>query len=127
MSLKAYVAGRLKDNDQTILDDLNVTIEQVKVAPAATEELIKELDSAGALSKDAIARLTEYTAEDVSIASRFIGRLATLEDIAEARAAITAEATQSLVREAATRRINQLWAAIDTLQTEADVIAEFSR
>lgn len=129
MSMRAYVSQHLTDTDDDILAAVNATIEQVKVAPLATkatEELIKKLSELGTIDKATELSLTEWTVQDISIASQDLGRLATLEDIIAVRAALVSQVTETLVRDAATRRINQLWANIGKCLTDADVIKEFS-
>lgn len=129
MSMRAYVSQHLTDTDDDILAAVNATIEQVKVAPLATkatEELIKKLSELGTIDKATELSLTEWTVQDISIASKDLGRLATLEDIVAARAAIVTETVENQVRNFATTRINQLWANIGKCLTDADVIKEFS-
>ena len=129
MSVKAYVSQHLKDKDQTILDAVNATTFQEKIAPKATDEIIKALDVAGLLDKATIVSLTQTTVVDHSIAFDDLGRLAELDDITAARKAVTDQTVELLVRDIASRRINQLWDAIAVgkVVDESGVIAEFSK
>lgn len=129
MNLKTYITQHLLDKDDAILDAINATTSQEKIAPKATDEIIKALDAAGVLDKTVIATLTSTTIVDHSIAFDDLGRLAELQDVVDARLAIVTQETEQLVRDVATNRINQLWAAIAAGKCTDDksVIAEFSK
>ena len=129
MSFKSYISQRLEDEDQVLLDAVNTTTSQEKISPKYTDEIIKALDVAGVLDKATIATLTETTIVNHSFAFDDLGRLAVLQDIVDVRKAVTDQAIEQLVRDIASKRINQLWAAISAglCTDDASVIAEFSK
>lgn len=174
--IKYYVASRLGQTDQGIVDELNAPSEQivdtelktnrsiiVAFGPDAARAMISAfkaaadadpllasvylvlcssgIDFSAPVAQGMIDQLVGsnvFTSEQgdqlkslgvrqQTLANKFIGRPATIEDVVAARSAIDSENTERIVRDAATRRINQLWANIGSCRNEADVVAEFSK
>lgn len=88
-----------------------------------TQQMISQLEAAGAFSAELAIKLRELGVWYVSKASVWLGRDATVEDVGECRTQIARERLE----QAATERINRVWAGISdgSITDDAGIVATF--